>query len=120
MQRQARNDALAAAAAKQQAGGGFGISTGAARALVPYLNQVNRAAEELKAMGLTPGSDVTDPALGFDTPDKQRKAQAAINGYKTAAATYDAITSTLTGIASVDTSAAEDPTAVQDFADPEE
>jgi len=119
MQRQARNDALAAAAAKQQAGGGFGISAGAARALVPYMNQVNRAAEDLKAMNLTPGSDVTDPSLGL-SPEAQRKAQAAINRYNTATATYNAITSTLTGIASVDTSTAEDPTAVQDFADPEE
>ena len=119
MKRQARNDALSAAGAKQQTAKGFGIDAGGARGLVPYLNQVNRAFEELKAMGLNPNSDVTDPALGYDTPDKQMKAQAVIDNYTSAAATYDAIANELNfaGINGVASSAYEDPTAPDNVSD---
>jgi hypothetical protein len=116
MQRQARNDALAAAAAKQQAGGGFGISAGAARSIGLLEQQVTFAAKKLEDMGLTPGVDVTDPALGL-SPEAQRKAQAAITEYNTAYRTYNSVANMANGIAGVGGDMAEDPTAEVDVAE---
>jgi hypothetical protein len=117
MQRQARNDAMAAASAKQQGSGGFGISASAARGLAPLLEQVNRAAKVLEDIGINPNSDVTDPALGFTTADQQSKAQDAIDRYNTATSMYDTVSGMVSGLGGGVGITEVDPTAEVDVAE---
>jgi hypothetical protein len=116
-QRQARNDAMAAASAKQQGSGGFGISASAERGLAPLLEQVNRAAKVLEDIGINPNSDVTDPALGFTTADQQSKAQDAIDRYNTATSMYDTVSGIVSGLGGGAGITEVDPTAPDDISD---
>lgn len=117
MQRQARNDALAAASAKQATSGG--ISTDGMRLVTATKDAVDLAANNLKLFNMQPGQDPTDPSLGL-SPDQQLAAKAASDEYISKYNQWAALVSALnSGIASVDNSQPADPTAVVEVADQE-
>jgi hypothetical protein len=117
MQRQARNDAMAAAAASAAAksSGGFGISTEGMRVLTAAKDAVALAANRLTTLGIQPGQDPNDPNL----PPEQRMAiKAALDDYDAKYNTYSTLSQMATmGIANVGGTAEEDPTATKDVAD---
>ena len=115
-QRQARNDALAAAAAKADAksSGGFGISADAGRYIDKVKASVDVAAQNLTNLGYQPGMDPADPSL---TPARQMEIKTALNAYNTALNRYNTLNNLLTSGLGDSGGVSTDPTAQQDFAD---
>jgi hypothetical protein len=118
MQRQARNDALAAASAKANAksSGGFGVSADAVRRITAAKTAVDVAAQNLTQLGYQPGMDPADPSF---TPERQMEIKTALNDYQTAMSSFQMMNAILnSGLMATGSEAPADPTSQQDLADP--
>lgn len=115
MKRQARNDALAAASAKQQTSGAAGISAGGKRIFDIAKMGVDAAAADLQAYGVQPGQDVTDPALGL-SKEAQIAVKEAQNRYISASQQFSALVAQL-GLGAVGSTESLDPTAEVDVSE---
>lgn len=105
MQRQARNDALAAAGAKAKGSGLTANQTVTAAAAA-----VKNAEGRLTLLGITPTTD-----LSTLTPDAQLAAQTAIDDYNRTYSDYQSILAM--GIGAIPSGASEDPTAPDNVSD---
>jgi len=117
MQRQARNDAMAAASAKASANssGGFGVSADAVRRITAAKTAVDVAAGNLTQLGYQPGMDPADPSF---TPERQMQIKSALNDYQTAMSNFQTMNAILnSGLMATGSEAPADPTSQQDIAD---